>query len=1802
MLDKKKAKLRRQQEAAADKRFRYSIRKFNVGVASVAIAAFMFLGGGAVVSADDTAVSEPQTAASSTGDSSSATSEAQTATSTEATSTASEASTSTEAAATSTEAATSESAATSTEATSTASEASTSTATSTASSEATSTTASTASETASNTASTPTTVEEAKTVLEQVISEAEVLAQEASRQAVSSTEDASALQTAAQATKLVATEATVTFQNALATLEEVNAQISAVRTSVDALVLELRKYLGTDLIQVALTTTTDMNNSVGKPGYWIEDVTVTNKDTVVTTALTSPAVSTLPDGYAVDPTTGRATYLVFTLSNIGNGSDDDNAVADGTANGSFNNRMGTDYYITLSVDGVNTTGNVYARLVSKSTGLIEEISISEGTTGRFKTLDNLVANNQSLLRGFNFRIPLTKTTYTNAAGESSTLRETQILQGTQGNAQGQVIYAALTGDKGYYNDYSGPAPTYSPKQTTYYLVKETDKRIEEFLASYTQIADLSGDNFTIAGPATFDNYELIESPEITAGTIASDYTEATSIIRFWGDYLESKVQYITDSDGSSRFLNFVINPDNADFLANYAKYKTMSQTDFQKDGETVLRINERMAIVNQLETDIATVNKSTTLTDDEKKAKIAELRATASAAVNTADDAFLLMFVSEEIAPKGYNENGDAITTEHSWEYTSTKYYFKDTRNNTISNKMGAATGAFSGYPNANWINSNGSYLQVVDADGNVITNTTTNTDMKFKNINLSMFNGNTLNQNDQRYYYAEKGGVKVYYVDTEGNVLQSDVTIYDHADTNTAYDTKSVKDATITTADGTVYYYKEIDTTGLNPASSNTDTEKRTIEKITEEVGTVAQDTLKELTYVYEKAGSVNVNYVDTDGNPLQASVVDVTNGQPGSDYDTVVDNKPTTITTADGKTYQLVPAGTYNVGTVGEGNNLTAVGNGTATGIDDTTGTVESGVTKEITYVYQEVKGNVIVHYVDQDGNPISGTTDAGTTTESTVEDTPESSTGTPYDTTDLKPNTITTADGKVYRLVPAATKGNETGDVVVGTTEITYVYELVQGDVIVHYVDTEGNTIASDVTDTPTSDTGTDYDTTDNKPEKIVNDTTGDVYYYKEVKAGDNETGKVVEGTTEVTYIYEKAGSVNVNYVDTDGNVIKTKVADETDVKPGTAYDTVVDNKPETIATADGKLYRLVPAGTYNVGTVSDSNNLTAAGNGTATGVDSITGTVEAGTTKEITYVYEEVKGDVVVEYYDTEGNVIATTVVDTPITSTGTPYSTLDQKPSTITTADGTVYYYKEVKSTSAAEEGSVVEGTTTVQYVYEKAGSVNVNYVDTEGNVISPKVADETNEKAGTEYSTTDNKPSTITTADGKTYKLVPAGTYNVGTVGEGNNLTAAGNGTATGVDSETGAVEAGKTKEITYVYEEVKGNVVVNYITTDGTVIKQPVEDTPSSSTGTPYTTTDNKPTTITTEDGKTYRLVPSLTKGNETGDVVEGTTEVTYVYEEVKGDVVVEYYDTEGNLISGISDSGEAVDTKEVDTPSTSTGTAYNTDEDHKPNTITTADGTVYYYKEVKDTSASTTGEVVEGTTTVQYVYEKAGSVNVNYVDTEGNVIQAPVADETNEKAGTEYATADNKPTTITTADGKTYKLVPAGTYNVGTVSDDNNLTAAGNGTATGVDSVTGTVEAGTTKEITYVYEEVKGNVVVEYYDTDGNVIATTVVDTPDSSVGTPYNTLDQKPATITTADGTVYYYKEVKSTSAAEDGTVVEGTTTVQYVYEKAGSVNVNYVDTDGNPIQAPVADETNEKAGTEYTTADNKPTTIT
>ena len=910
-------------------------------------------------------------------------------------------------------------------------------------------------------------------------------------------------------------------------------------------------------------------------------------------------------------------------------------------------------------------------------------------------------------------------------------------------------------------------------------------------------------------------------------------------------------------------------------------------------------------------------------------------------------------------------------------------------------------------------------------------------------------------------YVYKEvTGDVVVHYVDKEGNTIAADKDDLKGASLREKYDTAvDNKPEKITAEDGTVYY---ITKAGLKDDSKP-------------ETGNVVEGKT-DVTYVYEKAGSVIVNYQTEDGTPLvgtadgkdiASGAKDTDNGKPGSDYNTA-DNgmKPNRITTAEGKVYELVPASTKG----------------------DETGTVESGQTKEVTYVYKEVKGNVVVHYTDEAGNKIA----------EDAKDTTDGSISTPYDTSDngMKPERITTPEGKVYQLVPTATQGAETGKVTEGTTEVTYVYKEVTGDVVVHYVDTEGNVIAEDKEDTKGASLNAKYDTTDNKPEKIEKD--GTVYYLTEKALKDDskpENGDVVEGKTEVTYVYEKAGQVVVHYTDEKGNTIQADAVDTKDGKPNADYNTA-DNgmKPNRITTPEGKVYELIPQSTKG----------------------DETGKVKAGETTEVTYVYKEITGNVVVHYVDTEGNTLAEDTKDVENGSLSEKYDTTDNKPAKLE-KDGQVYYLtaKELKDGSKPENGAVVEGTTEITYVYEKAGNVLVHYVDEAGNTLQADAVDTKDGQPGAKYDTSDKdmKPTRITTPEGKVYELVPAST-------KGN---------------ENGSVEAGKTTEVTYVYKEVKGNVVVHYVDEAGNTIAEDIKDTTDGSVSSAYDTSDNKPATITTKDGKVYVLVPTSTKGEESGKVTEGTTEVTYVYKEVTGDVVVHYVDTEGNVIA---------EDKE-DTKGASLNAKYDT-TDNKPATIE-KDGVKYYLTEkaVKDDSKPETGDVVEGKTEVTYVYEKAGQVVVHYVDEAGNTIQTDAVDTKDGKPGAAYNTTDNdmKPTRITTAEGRVYELVPASTK-----GNEN-----------------GSVEAGKTTEVTYVYKEIKGNVVVHYVDEAGNTIAEDVKDTTDGSVSSAYDTTDNKPATITTKDGKLYVLVPT-STKGDENGKVTEGTTEVTYVYKevKEGTTN--------------------------------------
>ena len=718
-------------------------------------------------------------------------------------------------------------------------------------------------------------------------------------------------------------------------------------------------------------------------------------------------------------------------------------------------------------------------------------------------------------------------------------------------------------------------------------------------------------------------------------------------------------------------------------------------------------------------------------------------------------------------------------------------------------------------------------------------------------------------------------------------------------------------------------------------------------------------------------------------------------------------------------------------------------------------------------------------------------------------------------------------------------------------------------------------------------------------------------------------------IKEISTDVTHYYRKSdvtGNVYVHYKDTEGNELKTSVTDEAAQPINKAYDTVVDNRPQTIE-KDGKTYELVPAGTYTVGEVDDEGHLKSS--------DPTTGLV-AKEDKNVTYIYklkEEPKGNVYVHYVDTEGKTIKSDVTDEDAQPVDKDYDTVvDNRPQEITFEGKTyelvpagTYTVGEVddqghlKSTDPTT-GKVIEGDKNVTYVYklketpaEPKGNVYVHYVDTEGKSIKSDVTDEDAQPVDKDYDTVvDNRPQEIT-FEGKTYELVPAGSYTVGEVDDEGHLKS--------TDPTTGKVIEGD-KNVTYVYklketpvEPKKGEVIITYVDENGKEIEKPRQDTPNSPYDTPYNTTEEgeKPNTIKTPDGKTYKIVPKgdypVGKVDEDGhlessDPIKGKVDkpksiITYVYKEVKeestqpkGNVYVHYVDTEGKTIkSDVTDE----DAQPVDKD-------YDTVVDNRPQEIAFEGKTyelvpagTYTVGEVDDqghlkSTDPTTGKVIEGDKNVTYVYKlketpaepKKGEVIITYVDENGKEIEKPRQDTPNSPYDTPYNTTEEgeKPNTIKTPDGKTYKIVPKGDYPVGKVDEDGHLESS--------DPIKGKVDK-PKSTITYVYKEVKGNVYVHYKDTEGNELKPSVTDEENQPVDKDYNTVvDNRPQTIE-KDGKTYElvpagtYKvgevdeqgHLKSTDPTT-GKVIEGDKNVTYVYKLVKSPEKPEEPTPGKPVE--------------------------
>ncbi|HEM4051733.1 TPA: MucBP domain-containing protein, partial [Streptococcus suis] len=1434
----------------------------------------------------------------------------------------------------------------------------------------------------------PTSVEEAKHVLEQVTSEAEVLSSQAERLVATSDQENEALKTVAAATKLTATEATVTLNDSKATLEIVNAKIDAVRTNVEALVLELRKFLGTDVIEIALNTTVT-NLNVGQ-----------GEGVLVETGTTATPSMDDAHGAGIQPHSLRNGIVATTKSGWYTFDSYDLESYNRNQGGTIINGARVEAYMRFSYDSNPNTKTVLAELVSTADGQVLEFhEVSPDGVVEFNYPKTVHANNHKIVLSYRTETAIDGSTYglVKFSGDNGTVYNNTIL------------------------------PVYQVN-TTRYEVKDG-----RTLATYS-LQTIAGQPVTSSGQREFAGFEFVEKKvkSVQGGYPVGSVYVAGVVNNGSNNY---KVIRTIVANNAYKHEVFVKDPT----YTGTVNYNSLDTTGFFKLVET----------------------SGMTYTPDGKSY---DYNINSTIYADYTEDPATGLMVFKESAP---NSKGSKYRVVAQWSGTGEQ----------------------------------GTYGRIYIGTQVWSTTTDKTTDWQWIGTSGKFHNKDYVPAGDQQtlrgagrptavettyiYRALEQEAIVRYKVEGETTYLEESDILTGGSGSEINYSTEA-----------TINKYKKL---GYELVSDNFTTE-------------AGQN------YDYDTA--VRQEFLVVIKPRLVEVPKDVVPGEPVDPEDPNTPKWPNSTGNLE-RTQEVtrIVAYKYEDGTpvrVDDAGNILPKDSTEGTPLVKTqtvtfsrTATVNL-VTGDITYGEWTADSTNVLN-----GNLIPEITDYSATR-----------------------TTLEGADAPMTESVNDKTVIATSADI---NEVVFYTPNPKYGDVVVKYVDTAGTEIATPVFDENDELVGTDYNTAeDNKPEKIINDETGDIYYFKEVKAEDvgKEIGTVIEGTTEVTYIYEKAGNVKINYIldDADGTTLKDSVMDEENAKPGTAYDTTDEgDKPETI-TKDGKVYRLKEV-------KADS----AAENGD-------TAKIAAGETLEVTYVYTEVKSDVVVEYYDTEGNLLTgktdtggnvdKRVTDTTQASVGTPYNTdEDHRPATITTADGTIYHYIELKKGSAQPEGTVAETTTTVQYVYAKAGSVVIRYVkeDDKGiqSELQPNVLDEDNVKPGTPYDTTDegNKPTTITTEDGKTYTLVRK---------EGHD--------------ETGEVAAGETKEITYVYKEVTGKVIVNFKSIDGEVLQDPRPDTKEGSTGRDYNTEekDEVPPTI-TKDGKTYKLVPNLTVGNPTGKVTPGTTEVTYYYEPVIGDVIIKYTDTEGNTLK---------DTV-IDEDDVIVGTDYDTtNEGDKPEVITTSNGKYVLVPSLTKatdptgTDTTETGKVLEGTTTITYVYQKVA----NWIPLIPNVPE-------NERPKTEYPFDPTEPDkeipsipTNPTTDKPVIPHVPGYTP----VDPKNNTPL------TPVDPedpskgyVPPTPE--TPGEDTLIpYVPVKGDVVINYVDTDGNILKSPVTDEDDVLAGTKYDTTDEgdKPTEIV-RNGDKYILVPTKTTavdpagkSVEETGNVVEGTTTITYVYQKVAN----------------------------------------
>ena len=1403
-------------------------------------------------------------------------------------------------------------------------------------------------------------------------------------------------------------------------------------------------------------------------------------------------------GYALDPNTDRFTFGVwqFLKTNHATGA-----------------KTNFDYYATLSVDRSAITGSlsanpdVYLRIVKKSDGTeayTRTIHAGESNI----SLPSYITNNNSDVTNTLTYAPANGTnpgnvtfSLVNANLEYETLqiRDTNY-PGNQGedkqNVQTSVPYAKAD-------------------QTTYYKVVDSSKYTEgqtykptgneTVLASYTQTG-LAGQQFTASGNRNIEGYKQVpattDATQKTSGILGKGVV-GQKLVELQGGanhYYVKRISEIVDTDGSTVTKFYALDPSQVNNFAtsdigteDVSKYTLIYTSKVNKAAEEWKADETKVTKVNSKNGDY-----------------YIEVNETAG---------------SKSLIITGWQS---ATETDTYKQMDGTLHTYPRPFKGAPSTSLTPAGAGNNSY------NVIAGKVPEIQAEGSVANDPTAPNGKVYSTLKgYSSFSNNysitsaVKPSTDVNYYFVksdEKGSVYVHYKDTEGTTIKASVTDEDKQPINKAYDT--VVDNRPDTIEYNGKTYELVPAGTYTVGQVDSDGHLTTSDDVK---GSVAKED-KNVTYIYKvketpKEGEVVITYVDTKGNEIQKSRQDT----PKSPYDTPYDTtekgeKPNIIKTTDGKTYKIVPKGDYPVGDVDE--------NGHLKSSDPITGKVDKPKST-ITYVYEEV-GSVFVHYKDINGNTIMGS----------VIDEQDQPLEKDYDTVvDNRPKEIK-FEGKTYELVEAGnypvgqvdSQGHWTGDddttgkVASGEKNVTYIYKLKD----------ESQSDSGSASESASQSLSEVVSNSQSISEQASTSLSESVQESASVSASESSS---LSTSAQESASQSASESASVSASESASLSTSASASASTSASQSASLSTSASASASTSASQSASLSTSASASASVSASQSASLSTSASASASVSASQSASLSTSASVSaSESASASESVSASLSASASES-ASVSASQSASLSTSASASASTSASQSASLSTSASESASVSASQSaslstsasesasvsasqsaslSTSASESASVSASqsaslstsasTSLSTSVSQSAsnsssnsesekpqGEVIITYIrENDGKEIKVQRQDTPKSDYNTPYDTTENdeQPKYIE-FEGKKYERVPAGDYPVGKVDSEGHLETS--------DPIKGKVEKPVSK-ITYVYKEVKedptkpkeGDVIITYVDEKGKEIKKPRQDTPNSPYDTPYNTTEEgeKPKTIKTPDGKTYKIVP---KGDypvgkvdgdghlESSDPIKGKVDkprsiITYVYKEVKGDVYVHYKDTEGNTIK----------TSVVDEKDQPVDKDYDTVVDNRPKeiqyngktyelvpagnyTVGKVDGQGHL-----ESSDATTGKVIEGRKDVTYIYklkeqptQPKGNVYVHYVDENGKTIKTSVVDEKDQPVGKDYDTVvDNRPKTIVTPDGKVYELVPQGNYPVGKVDGQGHLTTT--------DPTTGKVIEGN-KNVTYVYKLVK-------------------------------------------------------------------------------------------------------------------------